>query len=85
MDTHSTPNDKIREVCIRIVVYKLMLMMLRVKTKACTMVKCNRSRSLTFTILRFLFSIATGLMRTRVLHKTSAGSLALTLTIRDTS
>jgi hypothetical protein len=30
--------------------------------KTCTMVKYKRSRSLTFTVSRFLFSIATGLM-----------------------
>jgi hypothetical protein len=33
MDTHSTPNNKIRKAHIRIVVYMLMLMMLQAKTK----------------------------------------------------
>jgi hypothetical protein len=60
MDTRSTLNNKIRKSHIRIVVYVLMLMMLRGKTKICTMVKYKRSRSLTFTVQRFLFSIATG-------------------------
>jgi hypothetical protein len=52
---------------IRIVVYMLMLMMLQAKTKTCIMVKYKRSGSLTFTVSRFLFSIATGLMQSRVL------------------
>jgi hypothetical protein len=67
MDTHSTPNNKIRKECIRIVVYTLMLMMLQAKTKSCTMVKCKKSQSLTFTVTRFLFSTATGLMQSRIL------------------
>jgi hypothetical protein len=66
MDTRSTPNDKIRKARIRIVVYALMLMMLRAKTKACTMVKYKRSESLTFTVSKFLFFAATGLMQRRV-------------------
>jgi hypothetical protein len=66
MDTRFTPNVKIRKEHIRIVVYVLMLMMLWVKTKACTMAKYKRSRSLTFIVSRFLFSVATGLMQTRV-------------------
>jgi hypothetical protein len=65
MDTHSTPNDKIRKTRIKIVVYVLMLMILQVKTKACTMVKYKRSGSLTFMVLRFSFSIAIGLMQSR--------------------
>jgi hypothetical protein len=70
---------------IRIVVYVLMLMVLGAKTKTYTMVKYKRSGSLTFTISRFLFSVATRLMELRVLYKTSMGSLALTLTIKDIS
>jgi hypothetical protein len=66
MDTRFTPNVKIRKAHIRIVVYVLMLIMLWVKTKACTIVKYKRSGSLTFMVSRFLFSIATGLMQTRV-------------------
>jgi hypothetical protein len=66
MDTRFTPNDKIRKTHIRIVVYVLMLMMSKAKTKACTMVKYKRSRRLTFVVSRFLFSIATRLMQTRV-------------------
>jgi hypothetical protein len=42
-------------------------------------------RELDFTVLRFLFSVATRLMESRVLYKTSMGSLALTLTIKDIS
>jgi hypothetical protein len=67
------------------VVYVLMLMMLRAKTKTCTMVKYKRSGSLTFMVSRFPFSVATGLMQSRVLYKTSPGSLALTLTFKDIS
>jgi uncharacterized membrane protein len=85
MDTRSTLNNKIRKTHIRIVVYMLMLMMLWAKTKTCTMVKYKRSKSLNFTILRFLSFIATGLMKLRVLYKTTAGSLALILTIKDIS
>jgi hypothetical protein len=85
MNTRSTPNNKIRKAHIRIVVYVLMLMILRVKTKTCTMVKYKRSGSLTFTVSRLLFSVATGLIQSRVLYKTSTGSLALTLTIKDIS
>jgi hypothetical protein len=48
-----------------------------------TMVKYKRSGNLTFTISRFPFSIATGLMQSRVLYKTSTCSLALTLTVKD--
>jgi hypothetical protein len=62
-----------------------MLMMLRAKTKTCTMVKYKRSVSLTFAVSRFLFSVATGLMQSRVLYETSTGSLVLTLTIMDIS
>jgi hypothetical protein len=83
MDTHPTLNNKIRKSGIKIVVYMLMLMMLRAKIKTCTMVKYKRSRSLTFKVSRFLFSIATGLMQSRGLYKTSMSSLALTLNIKD--
>jgi hypothetical protein len=62
-----------------------MLMMLWAKSKTCTMVKYMRSRSLTFTVSRFLFSVATGTMQPGVLYKISTGSLALTLTIKDIS
>jgi hypothetical protein len=85
MDARSTLNNKIRKSRIRIVVYVLMLMMLWAKTKTCTMVKYNRSGSLTFTVSRFLFFVATGLMQSRVLYKTSTSSLPLTLTIKDIS
>jgi hypothetical protein len=86
MDTRSTLNkqDK-KKTHIRIVVYMLILMMLRAKTQTCTMVKYKRSVSLTFTISRFLFSIAPGLMESRVLYKINMGSLALTLTVKDIS
>jgi hypothetical protein len=57
----------INKYIFRIVVYVLMLMMLRAKTKTCTVVKYKRSRSLTFTVSEFLFSVATGLMQSRVL------------------
>jgi hypothetical protein len=67
MDTRFTPNVKIRKTHIRIVVDVLMLMMLWVKTKICTMVKYKRSGSLTFMVSRFLFSVVIGLMQTRVL------------------
>jgi hypothetical protein len=40
---------------------------------------------LTFKVSRFIFSVATGLMQSSVLYKTSTGSLALTLTIKDIS
>jgi hypothetical protein len=66
MDTHSIMNNKIRKACIRIVVYVLMLMMLRAKTKTCTIVKYKISGSLTFTVSRFLFFVATGLMQSTV-------------------
>jgi hypothetical protein len=85
MDTRSTLNNKIRKTHIRIMVYVLMLMMLWTKTKTCTMVKYKRSGSLTFTVSRFLFSVAIGLIESRVLYKTSTGSLALTLTVKDIS
>jgi hypothetical protein len=85
MDTRSTPNNKIRKARIKIVVYVLMLMMLWAKTKTCTIVKYKRSDSLTFTVLRFLFSVAIGLMQSRVLYKISTGSLVLTLTFKDIS
>jgi hypothetical protein len=85
MDTCSTLNNKIRKAYIRIVVYVLMLMMLRAKTKTCIIVKYKRSESLTFMISRFIFSIVPGLMESRVLYKTSTGSLVLTLTIKDIS
>jgi F0F1-type ATP synthase assembly protein I len=85
MDTRSTLNNKIQKAHIRIVVYVLMLMMLRAKTRTCTMVKYKRSESLTFMISRFLFSVATELMESRVLYKISMGLLALTLTIKDIS
>jgi hypothetical protein len=85
MDTCSTLNNKIRKSHIGIVVYILMLMMLRAKTKIYTMVKYKRSESLTFTVSTFLFSVAPGLMESRVLYKISMSSLALTLTIKDIS
>jgi hypothetical protein len=85
MDICSTPNNKIRKARIRIVVYVLMLMMLRAKTKTCTMVKYKRSGSLTFMVSKFLLFIATGMMQSRVLYKTSACSLLLTLTVNDMS
>jgi hypothetical protein len=85
MDTHSTVSNKIRKACIRIVVYMLILMMLRVKINTCTMVKYKRSRSLIFMVSRFLFSVVAGMMQSRVLYKTSTCSLALTLTIKDIS
>jgi hypothetical protein len=85
MDTRSTLNNKIQKAHIRIVVYVLMLMMLRAKTKTCTMVKYKRFGSLTFMISRFLFSVATELMESRVLYKISMGLLSLTLTIKDIS
>jgi hypothetical protein len=85
MDTHSTPNNKIRKARIRIVVYVLMLMILRAKTKACTMVKYKRSGSLNFMVSRFLFSIVTGFMQSWVLYKIGTGSLVLTLTVKDIS
>jgi hypothetical protein len=85
MDTCSTLNNKIRKACIRIVVYVLMLMMLWDKTKICSMVKYKRIGNLTFTVSRFLFFVATGFMQLRVLYKTSMGSLALTLTVKDIS
>jgi hypothetical protein len=53
--------------------------------KTCTIVKYKRSVSLTFTVSRFLFSVARGLMESRVFYKISTGSLALTLTIKDIS
>jgi hypothetical protein len=56
----------------------LMLMMLWAKTKTSTMVKY-------ITVSRFLFSVATRLMESRVLYKISMSSLALTLTIKDLS
>jgi hypothetical protein len=55
------------------------------KTKTCTMVKYKRSESLTFMVSRFIFSVATRLMESRVLYKTSMGSLALTLIVKDIS
>jgi hypothetical protein len=85
MNTHSTSNNKIRKARITIVVYVFMLMMLWAKTKTCTMVKYKRSWSLTFTVSRFIFSVATELMQARVLYKTSACSFVLTLTIKDIS
>jgi hypothetical protein len=42
-------------------------------------------QSLTFTVSGFPFSVATGLMQSRVLYKTSTSSLVLTLTIKDKS
>jgi hypothetical protein len=78
MDTRSTLNNKIRKAHVRIVVYVLMLMMLWAKTKTSTMVKY-------ITVSRFLFSVATRLMESRVLYKISMSSLALTLTIKDLS
>jgi hypothetical protein len=85
MDTRSTLNKKIRKACIRIVVYVLMLLMLHAKTKTCTMVKYMRSGSLTFMVSRFLFFVATRFIQSGVLYKTSMGSLALTLTVKDIS
>jgi hypothetical protein len=67
MDTCSTPNNKIRKARIRIVVHVLMLMMLWAKTKIGAMFKYKRFGSLTFTISRFLFSVATQLMQPGVL------------------
>jgi hypothetical protein len=85
MDTRSTLNKKIRKAHIRIVVYVLMLMMLRAKTKICTMVKYKRYVSLTFTVSRFIFSVAPRLMKSRMLYKINTGSLVLTLTVKDIS
>jgi carbohydrate-binding DOMON domain-containing protein len=85
MDTRFTLNNKIRKTHIRIVVYVLMLMMLRNKIKTYTMIKYKRFGSLTFTVSGFLFSVVIGLMKSRVLYKTSTSSLALTLTIKDIS
>jgi hypothetical protein len=51
--------------------------------KTCTMIKCKRSGSLTFMVSRFLFSVATGLMQSRVLYRTSMSLLLLTLTIKE--
>jgi hypothetical protein len=62
-----------------------MLMMLRIKTKTCTMIKYKRFGSLTFTVSRFFFLVVTGLMQSRVLYKISTSSLALTLTFKDIS
>jgi hypothetical protein len=81
MDSHSTPNNKIRKAHIRIVLYMLMLMTLHTKTNTCTMIKYKRYESLIFTVSTFIFSVATGLMQSRVLYKTSTGSLALTSTV----
>jgi hypothetical protein len=85
MDTCSTLNNKIRKACIKIVVYMLILIMLWAKTKTCTIVKYKRFESLTFMVLRFLFSVPIGLMQSRVVYKKSTGSLALTLTVKDIS
>jgi hypothetical protein len=85
MDTRSTLNKKIRKTHIRIVMYVLMLMMLRAKTKICTTIKYKRSESLTIMVLRFLFSVATVLTQSGVLYKTSMDSLALTLSVKDIS
>jgi hypothetical protein len=85
MDTRYRLNNKIRKARIRIAVYVLMLMMLWAQTKIYTMVKYKRSESLTFTVSRLLFSVATGLMQSRVLYKASMSSLALTLTVKDIS
>jgi hypothetical protein len=62
-----------------------MLMMLCTKIETCTIVKYKRFGSLTFMVSRFLFFVATKLMQSRVLYKTSTGSLVLTLTIKDIS
>jgi hypothetical protein len=70
---------------IKIVVYVLMLMILRTKAKTCTMVKYKRSGSFTFMVSRFHFSVAAGLMQSRVLYRKSTGSLVLTLTVKDIS
>jgi hypothetical protein len=59
--------------------------MLWAKTKTCTIVKYKRFESLTFMVLRFLFSVPTGLMQSRVVYKKSTGSLAFTLTVKDIS
>jgi Na+-transporting methylmalonyl-CoA/oxaloacetate decarboxylase beta subunit len=85
MDTCSTLNNKIRKAHIKIVVYMLMLVILRAKTKTCNMVKYKRIGRLTLTVSRFLFSVASGLMESRVLYKTTMGLLALTLTVNDIS
>jgi hypothetical protein len=53
--------------------------------KTCTMVKYKSFESLTFTVSEFLFSVATGLMQSRMLYKTSTRSLALTLNVKDIS
>jgi hypothetical protein len=58
-------------------VYVLILMMLRAKTKIYITVKYKRSESLTITVLRFIFFIVTRLMQPGVLYKISTGSLAL--------
>jgi hypothetical protein len=85
MDTRSTLNNKIRKVHIRIVVYVLMLMMLRAKTKNMYYGQIQEIWELDFHDFKIRFSVATGLMQSRVLYKTSTGSLPLTLTIKDIS
>jgi hypothetical protein len=85
MDTRSTLNKKIRKTHIRIVMYVLMLMMLRAKTKICTTIKYKRSESLTIMVLRFLFFVATVLMQSGVLYKISMDLLTLTLSVKDIS
>jgi hypothetical protein len=85
MNTCSILNNKIRKAHIRIVVYMLILMMLQAKAKTCTMLKYKRSGTLTFTVSRFLFFVASGLKESRVLYKTSMNLLALPLTVKDIS
>jgi hypothetical protein len=67
MDTRSTMNKKIRKTHIRLMVYVLMVMTLRAKTKPYIVVKYKRFGSLTFTISRFLFFVVIGYMQSRVL------------------
>jgi hypothetical protein len=66
MDTHSTLNDKIRKTHIRIMLYVLIFMMLRTKTKACAIVKYKKFVSLTFMVPIFIFFVATDLMHIRM-------------------
>jgi hypothetical protein len=83
MDTRSTPNNKIRKNTYQNSGVRVDAFDATGQDKKCTMVNYKRSESLTFMVSRFLFSVATGLMQSRVLYKTSMGSLVLTLTIKD--
>jgi hypothetical protein len=85
MDTRSTPNNKIRKNTYQNSSVRVEAFDATGQHKKCTMVNYKRSESLTFTVSRFLFFVATGLMQSRVLYKTSMGSLALTLTVKDIS